>query len=155
VGVKTLVLVGTSDNSFAPLLIGCKRLVLAISISLLAGLASCGQHDTEELTQACIRAVRFSHESSDVANTRANCACAAVSAKKYLDRDDYDLLVKMANVYTESAPADLKLGSVITTLSHWGVSGPRATAAAIDIAAFEGHVARECPNQAANPSGAS
>ncbi len=116
--------------------------LLLVSAGVL--LTSCGKSDAQVLTAACVRAGSATHILADDTRLATTCACESQSARVHLDPDDYRLLVRFARINGESAAAQIKADELITALAGWGVSGPKATAAIIDIMSFQMHAAQEC-----------
>ena len=139
-----------NDSRMWPRLVDLARRSLLVAAAAAAALlSSCGKSDTQVLTEACVSATGSVAALAPTAQLSATCACASNSARTHLDPEDYKLLVRFARVSGESAPTQIKADQLITALLGWGVSGPKAAAAVIDIMSFEAHAAQECRPPAA------
>lgn len=83
------------------------------------------------------------NSTSDV-SLSSRCECAASAAQKYLDPDDYKLLVGVAGIYSENTAADVKFQKLITGLVSLGVTPEKASIAAMDMMFLAHKVANEC-----------
>ena len=107
-------------------------------------IASCADHDTQTLTDACVRGANSSIGDLGSASLTARCRCSAVAARKYLDPDDYKLLLGVATIYNTDDTNGVKLHNLVAAMIHSGIGAPRAAAAATDMLFLAHKAAQEC-----------
>lgn len=125
----------------------CRLALLPMAATLIVamclGLAGCGSSDRQTLVQACVDA--GSAGQTDASTWNTHCECAASTAEKNLDADDYHLLVRLAGIYNEQVDGDVKFKHLVAAMSDWGVGGGKAAATALDLILLSRRVERECP----------
>lgn len=119
------------------------RYAFLAALALLA-VQGCADRDTQTITDACVRAGTGAAANVDPATLKAYCKCSAVDAKKYLDKDDYKLLLGVAEIYNTDEPDDVKLHKLINGMIDAGVTPARATTAAMDMMFLAHKVKNEC-----------
>ncbi|MGA9794060.1 MAG: hypothetical protein WBQ17_00865 [Rhizomicrobium sp.] len=92
------------------------------------------------LADACIKAGGGTADAS----LSSRCECAASAAEKYLDPEDYKLLVGVAGIYNENISAGTKLQELIVGIANEGVTPSKASVAAMDMMFLAHKVANEC-----------
>ena len=107
-------------------------------------LCSCADSDNEVLVDACVKAGQTNNAQADDAVLNARCNCAADTARKYLDPDNYKLLVKVAVIYNENQPDDVKVHDMINGFVGAGMSLTQSAGAAMDMMFLAHKVDREC-----------
>ena len=107
-------------------------------------LSGCANRETAILTDACIKSGHSLGALADQALLKSQCECSALAAKKYLDSDNYKLLVGVAEIYNENTSDSVKLQKLVTGFVNSGMTTAKASIAAIDMISLAHKVAGEC-----------
>ena len=120
--------------------------MLSLPAAMLAVLllSSCASRENEILTDACVKAGHSASGLVDQTLLNTQCQCSALAAKRYLDPDDYKLLVSVAEIYSENTSDSEKLQKLIVGMIGSGLTASKASIAAIDMISLAHKVAGEC-----------
>jgi hypothetical protein len=106
-------------------------------------LCACAGRDEATLTDACVKA-GHSSQLGDQASLTSHCRCSAEVARKYLDPDDFRLLVSVAAIYNENVSDGVKLRRLIDGMLASGLTPAKASVAALDLLSLAHKAADEC-----------
>ena len=113
-----------------------------VVLSMVLACVGCSDHNETVVRDACINAAASASASTSATATR--CSCVAAAAKRYLSKDDFDMLAKVSTFYMSNDDTETKTHFMINALVDSGVTPARASMTAMDIMFFAQKADREC-----------
>ena len=113
---------------------------IAIVLSLCF---SCSDPNETRIRDACIAAGASEAEAQTPLASK-NCSCVAAAAKKYLDKEDFELLAKVSSIYLSKQDEETKMHNTFNALVDAGSTPTKATVTIVDFGFLMHKVDREC-----------